>query len=78
MIGLQRVHELGYIHRDIKPDNLLADAEGRLRIADFGWCCLREDHPNCLAGTLLYMAPEVLKNEPWLINSKMDSQGMPM
>lgn len=30
------------------------------------------------AGTLLYMAPEVLKNEPWLINSKMDSQGMPM
>jgi len=76
MIGLQRVHELGYIHRDIKPDNLLADAEGRLRIADFGWCCLREDHPNCLAGTLLYMAPEVLKNEPQDVDADIWSAGM--
>lgn len=76
MIGLQRVHELGYIHRDIKPDNLLADAEGRLRIADFGWCCLREDHPSCLAGTLLYMAPEVLRNEPQDVDADVWSAGM--
>eukprot|EP00439_Symbiodinium_sp_Y106_P085663 s239_g29.t1 len=62
MLGLQVVHKLGFIHRDIKPDNLLCTADGLLRIADFGWCCRREDSPTCLAGTLLYMAPEVLNN----------------
>ncbi|CAE7555950.1 PEPKR2 [Symbiodinium necroappetens] len=62
MLGLQVVHKLGFIHRDIKPDNLLCTADGLLRLADFGWCCRKEDRPTCLAGTLLYMAPEVLSN----------------
>jgi len=76
LIGLHRVHELGYIHRDIKPDNLLMNADGKLRIADFGWCCWRQDHPKCLAGTLLYMAPEVLRNEPQDVDADVWSMGM--
>jgi len=76
MLGLQVVHKLGFIHRDIKPDNLLCTADGLLRIADFGWCCRREDSPTCLAGTLLYMAPEVLNNEPQTVKADVWSSGM--
>lgn len=32
------VHALGYIHRDIKPDNMLLDARGHLRLTDLGLC----------------------------------------
>jgi len=63
-LGLRTVHSLGFLHRDIKPDNLLCTDGGVLKIADFGWCCLRSEAPTCLAGTFQYMAPEVLRNAP--------------
>lgn len=36
VLALEATHSLGYIHRDIKPDNLLLNNEGHLRISDFG------------------------------------------
>ncbi len=36
VLALEATHSLGYIHRDIKPDNLLLSNEGHLRISDFG------------------------------------------
>lgn len=59
-LGLRDLHCLGILHRDIKPENLLIAADGTLRIADFGWCADLRDAPCTLAGTFLYMAPEVL------------------
>lgn len=59
-LGLRDLHCLGILHRDIKPENLLIAVDGTLRIADFGWCADLRDAPSTLAGTFLYMAPEVL------------------
>lgn len=59
-LGLRDLHCLGILHRDIKPENLLVATDGTLRIADFGWCADLRDAPSTLAGTFLYMAPEVL------------------
>jgi len=61
--GLSDLHSLGILHRDITPDNLLLSANGQLKIADFGWAADVRDAPSCLAGTLQYMAPEILMEQ---------------
>ncbi|CAK8679342.1 unnamed protein product [Clavelina lepadiformis] len=38
ILAINSIHELGFIHRDIKPDNLLIDAKGHLKLSDFGLC----------------------------------------
>jgi len=61
LLGLSDLHSLGIMHRDIKPDNLLLTQDGDLKICDFGWAADIRDSPSSLAGTFLYMAPEVLE-----------------
>ncbi|KYQ94452.1 putative protein serine/threonine kinase [Tieghemostelium lacteum] len=38
VLALHSIHKLHYIHRDIKPDNLLIDAKGHIKVSDFGLC----------------------------------------
>jgi serine/threonine protein kinase len=62
--ALQHAHEAGVVHRDVKPENILVDALGRVRLVDFGLATLfgpnvaRNPDDNPIAGTLGYMAPE--------------------
>jgi len=38
VLAIESIHEMGYIHRDIKPDNLLLDKDGHIKLSDFGLC----------------------------------------
>lgn len=68
--GLQAFHRLEMLHQDLRPDNLLIDATGTVRLIDFGSARvagLSEQAPqhvqNPLPGTLQYMAPEYFIGE---------------
>ncbi|MCS7305298.1 MAG: protein kinase [Thermoguttaceae bacterium] len=60
--ALHYAHQQGALHRDIKPGNLLLDAEGRVWVADFGLAKLLDQEEltrsGDVVGTLRYMAPE--------------------
>nr|AFD36231.1 protein kinase C2 [Acanthamoeba castellanii] len=38
VLAIESIHKMGYIHRDIKPDNLLLDNNGHIKLSDFGLC----------------------------------------
>uniref|UniRef100_A0A668UWE9 Rho-associated protein kinase 2 n=1 Tax=Oreochromis aureus TaxID=47969 RepID=A0A668UWE9_OREAU len=67
VLGLDAIHLMGFIHRDIKPDNMLLDQHGHLKLADFG-TCMKMDSTGMVkcdtaVGTPDYISPEVLQSQ---------------
>ena len=65
VLAISSLHKLGYVHRDIKPDNVLIDVSGHIVLADFGSCLkLQEDgtvRSSRAVGTPDYISPEILR-----------------
>ena len=77
--AVNHAHQKGVIHRDLKPGNILADAEGNVRILDFGLAkALTEPVGTVVSmtggvvGTLPYMSPEQTRGNPDEIDTRTD------
>lgn len=66
-LSISYIHSQGYIHRDIKPDNILLDSEGNCHLTDFNLSdrISEEKELRNFAGTRPYIAPEIYLKEPY-------------
>jgi serine/threonine-protein kinase len=62
--GLQQMHSMGYVHCDIKPNNILRDSSGHVKVIDFGQSCKIGTVKERIQGTPDYISPEQVHRKP--------------
>ncbi len=72
--ALQCASDLGFVHGDVKPENILLDANGNAKLVDFGLAAMQKDTSE-IWGTPYYISPEKVKKEPIDFRADMYSLG---
>jgi serine/threonine protein kinase len=76
---LQYMHQASYIHNDLKPENILISGSTdnpEIKLIDFGFARVLKEKDGVTRGTAEYIAPEILKNEPFDHRADYYSLGM--
>jgi eukaryotic-like serine/threonine-protein kinase len=80
LLALGHAHREGFVHRDMKPENLLMTREGVVKVADFGLARAYADgrvtQAGAVTGTVQYLAPEQIRGEPADPRSDLYSLGI--
>src|SRR5207248_8767927 len=75
--ALDHAHQMGIVHRDVKPANLMLDERGNLWVTDFGLAHIQQGEASLtltgdLVGTLRYMSPEQALAKRVVIDHRTD------
>jgi eukaryotic-like serine/threonine-protein kinase len=74
--GLESLHDLGFVHSDIKPANIMVDRLGYAKLVDYGRAVMINETTAFLLGSPLYMAPETHRREPSTEQTDIYSVGL--
>ena len=79
-LGVQAIHNSGFVHRDLKPENILLTKNDQPKICDFGWSTTIESKlnktRNTFCGTYEYMAPEIYEKREYGVSVDIWSLGV--
>lgn len=73
--GLKAMHTLGYVHCDIKPNNLLRSNTGQVKVIDYGQSCPIGTVKERIQGTPDYIAPEQVNRKPVTVQTDVFNLG---
>lgn len=73
--GLKAMHQMGYVHCDIKPNNILRAKTGEVKVIDFGQSCATGTVKERIQGTPDYIAPEQVARKPVTVQTDVFNLG---